>query len=73
VVKAVADMISNKDFIQALLVNRMWVFRSLKILHSLVDESYLSTIEISWLTSKVEEAFNTVEIIAKMKGLVDIQ
>ncbi|KAJ8428557.1 LOW QUALITY PROTEIN: hypothetical protein Cgig2_000421 [Carnegiea gigantea] len=49
-------------FDQALLANRVSVFRSLKILHSLVDESHLSTVEISWLTSKVEEAFNTAEI-----------
>jgi len=67
------DMISNQDSTQALLANRLQIFRSLKILHSLVDESHLSTVEISWLTSKVEEAFNIAEIVAKMEGLVGIQ
>jgi len=67
------DIISNHDSTQALLANRGWFFQSLKFLHSLVDESHLSTIEISWLTSKVEEAFNTAEIVAKMEGLVDMQ
>ncbi|KAJ8421405.1 hypothetical protein Cgig2_017482 [Carnegiea gigantea] len=71
--KAVVDMISHQDSTQALLANRVRVFRSLKILHSLVDESHLSTIEIFWFTSKVEEAFIIAEIVAKMKGLVDIQ
>ncbi|KAJ8442689.1 hypothetical protein Cgig2_001782 [Carnegiea gigantea] len=42
------------------------------ILHSVVDNSQLSTVEISWLTSKVEEIFNAAEIIAKMEELVDI-
>ncbi|KAJ8422820.1 hypothetical protein Cgig2_027522 [Carnegiea gigantea] len=49
------------------------VFRSLKILHSLVDGSHLSTVEISWLTSKVEEAFNAAKIVAKTEELVDIE
>jgi len=39
----------------------------------LVDESLFSIVEISWLTSKVEETFNTAEIVAKMEALVDIQ
>jgi len=33
----------------------------------LVDESHLSTVEISWLTSKVEEASNTTEIDVKIE------
>ncbi|KAJ8434134.1 hypothetical protein Cgig2_000854 [Carnegiea gigantea] len=53
-----------QDSTQALLANRVRVFRSVKILDSLVDESHLST---------VEEAFNTAEIVAKMEGLVDIE
>jgi len=72
-VKAVVDMISNQNSTQALLANKVRVFRSLKILHSLVDESHLSIVEISWITFKVEEAFNIAEIVAKMEGLVDIQ
>ena len=72
-VKAIVDMISNQDSTQALLANKERVFQSLKILHSLVDESLFSIVEISWLTSKVEETFNTAEIVAKMEALVDIQ
>ena len=72
-VKAVVDMISNQNSTQALLANKVRVFRSLKILHSLVDESHLSTIEICWVTSKVEEAFNAAKIIAKTEELVAIK
>ncbi|KAJ8428042.1 hypothetical protein Cgig2_007619 [Carnegiea gigantea] len=61
-VKAVVDMISNKKSTQALLPNRVRVFQSLKILHSMVDKSHLSIVEISWLTYKVQEAFNVAEI-----------
>ncbi|KAJ8427895.1 LOW QUALITY PROTEIN: hypothetical protein Cgig2_008513 [Carnegiea gigantea] len=35
------------------------------ILHSMVDKSQFSIVEISWLTSKVEEAFSAAEIAAK--------
>ena len=51
----------------------MRVFRSLKILNSMVDESRLSIIKISWLTFQVEETFNAAGIIAKREELVDIQ
>ncbi|KAJ8423047.1 LOW QUALITY PROTEIN: hypothetical protein Cgig2_015443 [Carnegiea gigantea] len=48
----------------------VWVSRSLKIPYSIVDKSHLSIVEISWLTSKVEEAFNAAEASANMKGLM---
>ena len=51
----------------------MRVFRSLKILHSMVENSQLSTAEISWLTAQIEETFNAAEIVAKIEELVDIE
>jgi len=70
-VKTIMSMISNQDSTRALLANKTRVFRSLKILHSMVENSQLSTVKISWLTSKIEETFNVTEIVAKIEEVVD--
>ncbi|KAJ8447931.1 hypothetical protein Cgig2_012066 [Carnegiea gigantea] len=41
-------------------------------LRSMIDIFNLSTIEICWLSSKIEEIFGIVETAAKMKELVDV-
>jgi len=71
--ETIMGMISNQDSSRALLANKTRVFRSLKILHSMVENSQLSTVEISWLTSKIEETFNAVEIVGKIQELVDTE
>jgi len=71
-VKAIVGVIFNQDSTRALLENKVRVFRSLMIHYSIVDKSQLSIVEISWLTSKVEETFSAAEIITKTDELVDI-
>jgi len=39
----------------------------------MIENSQLSTMEISWLTAKVEETFNAAKIVAKIKELVDTE
>ena len=39
----------------------------------MVENSQVSTVEISWLTSKIEETFNAVEIVGKIQELVDTE
>jgi len=39
----------------------------------MVENSQLSTVEISWLTSKVKETFNAAEIVAKIEELADTE
>jgi len=39
----------------------------------MIDGSQLGTTEICWLTSRAEEVFNVVEIVANTKELVDTQ
>ena len=71
--KTIMGMICNQDSTRALLANKTQVFRSLKILHSMVENSQLSTVEISWLTAKIEETFNVAEIVAKIEEMVDTE
>jgi len=72
-VKTIMGMICNQDSTRALLANKKRVFRSLKILYSMVENSQLSTVEISWLTAKIEETFNSAEIVAKIEEMVDTE
>ncbi|KAJ8426882.1 LOW QUALITY PROTEIN: hypothetical protein Cgig2_002730 [Carnegiea gigantea] len=44
---------------------------SQKVLCSIIDSSHFSIAEIYWLTSRVKEAFNAVEIIAKIEELIE--
>jgi len=37
----------------------------------MVENSQLSTAEISWLTAQIEETFNAAEIVAKIEEMVD--
>jgi len=39
----------------------------------MVENSQLSTVEISWLTAKIEETFNAAEIVTKIEELVDTE
>ena len=72
-VKTIMGMICNQDSTRALLANKKRVFRSLKILYSMVENSQLSTVEISWLTAKIEETFNVAKIVAKIEEMVNTE
>ena len=72
-VKTIMGMIRNQDSARALLANKTQVSRSLKILHSMVENSQLSTVEISWLIAQIEETFNAAEIVAKIEEMVDTE
>ena len=37
----------------------------------MVENSQLSTVEISWLTAQIEETFNATEIVAKIEEMID--
>ncbi|KAJ8435382.1 hypothetical protein Cgig2_029753 [Carnegiea gigantea] len=52
--------------------SRVRVSQSLSALHSIIDIYKLSTIEICWLSSKIEEIFSVVETVAKIEELVDV-
>ena len=39
----------------------------------MVENSQLNTVKISWLTAKIKETFNAIEIVAKIKELVDTE
>ncbi|KAJ8437672.1 hypothetical protein Cgig2_028610 [Carnegiea gigantea] len=56
-----------------LLASRARVFQSLSALRSMIDIYKLSTIEICWLSSKIEDIFGIVETAAKIKELVDVK
>ncbi|KAJ8445785.1 hypothetical protein Cgig2_000965 [Carnegiea gigantea] len=55
-----------------LLASRVRVSQSLSALPSMIDIYKLSTIEICWLSSKIEEIFGIVEIAVKIEDLVDV-
>ncbi|KAJ8437261.1 hypothetical protein Cgig2_010086 [Carnegiea gigantea] len=55
-----------------LLASRARVSQSLSALCSMIDIYNLGTIEICWLSSKIEEIFGVVEIAAKIEDLVDV-
>ncbi|KAJ8430923.1 LOW QUALITY PROTEIN: hypothetical protein Cgig2_033551 [Carnegiea gigantea] len=55
-----------------LLANIARVSQSLSALCSMIDIYKLSTIEICWLSSRIEEIFGIVEIAANIEELVDI-
>ena len=70
-VGVIIDIISNHSSAMDLLASRAQIFQSLSALRSMIDIYKLSTIEICWLSSKVEEIFGAVEAVAKMEELVD--
>jgi len=39
----------------------------------MVENSQLSTVEISWFTATIEATFNAAEIVAKIEELVDTE
>jgi len=39
----------------------------------MVENSELSTVEISWFTAKIEETFNAAKIVAKIEEMVDTE
>jgi len=39
----------------------------------MVENSQLSTVEISWLTAKMEETFNAAQNVAKKEEMVDTE
>ncbi|KAJ8448608.1 LOW QUALITY PROTEIN: hypothetical protein Cgig2_010495 [Carnegiea gigantea] len=71
-VGAIIDIISNHSSARDLLASRARIFQSLSALRSMIDIYKLSTIEICWLSSKVEEIFGVVEAAAKIEELVDV-
>ena len=71
-VGAIIDIISNHSSVRDLLASKTRIFQSLNALRSMIDIYKLSTIEICWLSSKVEEIFGIVEAAAKIEELVDV-
>ncbi|KAJ8426816.1 hypothetical protein Cgig2_022597 [Carnegiea gigantea] len=63
---------ARADLQRDLLAGRARVFQSLSALCSMIDIYNLSTIEIYWLSSKIEEIFGVVETAAKIEELVDV-
>ncbi|KAJ8425616.1 hypothetical protein Cgig2_005295 [Carnegiea gigantea] len=57
---------------EELLDSRAGVFQSLSALRSMIDIHNLGTIEICWLSSKIEEIFGVAEAAVKIEDLVDI-
>ncbi|KAJ8428043.1 hypothetical protein Cgig2_007620 [Carnegiea gigantea] len=55
---------------EELLASRARVSQSLSALRSMIDIYKLSTIEIYWFSSKIEEIFSIVETAVKIKDLV---
>jgi len=66
------DIISHHGSARDLLASRARVFQSLSALRSMIDIYKPSTIEICWLSSKIEEIFGTVENAAKIEEFVDV-
>ncbi|KAJ8438299.1 hypothetical protein Cgig2_015042 [Carnegiea gigantea] len=60
------------SYYEGLLASRVRVFQSLSALYSMIDIYNLSTIEICWHSSKIEEIFGIVETAVKIEDLVDI-
>ncbi|KAJ8433130.1 hypothetical protein Cgig2_004868 [Carnegiea gigantea] len=71
-IEVVIDIIFNHGSARELLASRVRVFQSLSALRSMIDIYNLSTIEICWLSSKIEEIFGVVETVVKIEDLVDI-
>ncbi|KAJ8440947.1 LOW QUALITY PROTEIN: hypothetical protein Cgig2_020489 [Carnegiea gigantea] len=59
---------SQTDF----LASREWGFQSLSTLRSMIDIYKLSTIEICWLSSKIEEIFEIVASVTQIEESVNI-
>ncbi|KAJ8433640.1 hypothetical protein Cgig2_026820 [Carnegiea gigantea] len=70
--QAHADLQRRDTRAKEFLASRARVFQSLSALCSMIDIYNLSTIEICWLSSKIEEIFGVVETAIKIKDLVDI-
>ena len=68
----IISMISDHGSIKSLLANGSRVSQSLTSLCSLINVYKLSTIEICWLSSKIEAIFGITESIAHIEESVDI-
>ena len=68
----IIGLISSPGSIRDLLANRARVSQSLKALSSMISVYKLSTIEIFWLSSKIEEIFDVVEFVAHIEESVDV-
>ncbi|KAJ8445919.1 LOW QUALITY PROTEIN: hypothetical protein Cgig2_009848 [Carnegiea gigantea] len=62
----------KKEKPRDLLASRARVSQSLSILHSTIDIYKLSTMEICWLSSKIDEIFSIIESAVKIEELVDV-
>ncbi|KAJ8445648.1 hypothetical protein Cgig2_009049 [Carnegiea gigantea] len=71
-VEVIIDIISNHGSARELLASKVRVFQSLSALRSVIDIYNLGTIEICWLSSKIEEIFGVAEAAVKIEDLVDI-
>ncbi|KAJ8428336.1 hypothetical protein Cgig2_006522 [Carnegiea gigantea] len=71
-VEVIIDIISNHGSPRDFLPSKAHVSQSLSELRSMIDIYKLSTIEIYWLSSKIEETFGVVETIVKIEELVDV-
>ncbi|KAJ8426579.1 hypothetical protein Cgig2_001248 [Carnegiea gigantea] len=71
-VEVIINIISNHHSARELLAGRARVFQSLSALRSMIDIYNLNTIEICWLSSKIEEIFGVTEAAVKIEDLVDI-
>ncbi|KAJ8432848.1 hypothetical protein Cgig2_024536 [Carnegiea gigantea] len=70
--EVIIGIISNHGSARDLLASRQRVSQSLSALCSMIDICKLNTIEIFWLSSKIEEIFGVVETAAKIEELVDL-
>jgi len=66
-VHVIISMISDHGSVKTLLANRSRVSQSLTALRSLIDVYKLSTIEICWLSSKIEPIFGITESIVHIE------
>ncbi|KAJ8434538.1 hypothetical protein Cgig2_004304 [Carnegiea gigantea] len=71
-VEVIIDIISNHGSARELLASKARVFQSLSALYSMIDIYNLGTIEICWLSSKIQEIFGVAETAVKIEDLVDI-
>ncbi|KAJ8430067.1 hypothetical protein Cgig2_028779 [Carnegiea gigantea] len=71
-VEVIIDIISGHGSARELIASRARVFQSLSALRSIIDIYNLNTIEICWLSSKIEEIFGVVKTVVKIEDLVDI-
>ncbi|KAJ8424630.1 hypothetical protein Cgig2_032810 [Carnegiea gigantea] len=70
--QAYADVQRQDTGVKELLASKVRVFQSLSALRSMIDIYNLGTIEICWLSSKIEEIFGVAEVAVKIEDLVDI-